>query len=829
VNAGLLDGYRVLDLTDERGLLAGRILADLGADVVQVEPPVGSRARQAAPTSAAGSAGSYVWDTFAANKRGIAADPATDAGRALIRQLAGQADFFVESLGPGVLAGYGLGWPELQALNPALVYGTVTAFGHDGPKAGYHDADLVAWAAGGPLQPNRDGDRPPLRISVPQAFLNAAADLAGGMLIAHHARVRTGRGQLVDVAAQAALGLNTLGRVLADSVRDAHPEWAAIVSPMKRTDQSGSGSGTSSHLKKWTCIDGLVEMHLAMGAAAGGFTNNFFRWMHDEGGCSERVASWDWRALPKLVESGEFDADDMDEVRTATAAFLETKTKDEILQAAIAYRLLCIGICDTADLAHSPQLAARGYFGTTGTGDRERTMPAQWAGGSIQVTELRRPAPLLGEHTDEVRAEWLAAERSSDEDADVAGVADDLPLAGLKVADFSWVVAGPVVGRALADFGATVVRVESSKRVETARLMQPFYDGVAGSENSALYGTCNAGKLGVTLDLAADEGRAVARDIARWADVVVESFSPGQVRKWGLDYESLRVDNPSVIMLSTSLMGQTGPSAKLAGYGNIGASMSGYQDLVGWADRPPIGPFGPYTDYVGPRFSLVALLAALDRRRRTGEGCYLDVAQSEIGVFLLSPQLADYFDRGTVAVRRGNADERFAPHGVYPCRAESGGDRFVAVAVCTDPQWISLAGVLGRDDLAQDAHYATAAVRLGHAAELDGLVAAWTSQHDAEKAETLLQDAGVPAHVCSSSADWTQDPQLAHRGHLVSLPHPRFGTATVEGPRYLMSETPGRVTQPAPEFGRDNEYVLRTVLGYDQHRYDELAAAGVLV
>jgi crotonobetainyl-CoA:carnitine CoA-transferase CaiB-like acyl-CoA transferase len=404
----LLGGYRVLDLSDERGLLAGRMLADLGADVVQVEPPGGSTARRMAPRS---DAGSYFWDTFAANKRGIVADLATPDGRHRVRRLALAADFLIESAGPGALTGLGLGWPQLREVNPALVYGTVTAFGHDGPKSGYAESDLVVWAAGGPLQPNRDEGRPPLRMSVEHAFLNAAADLAGGMLIAHHARVRTGRGQLVDVSAQASLGLNTLGRVLADSVRDPRPEWAAIVSPTKRTDQSGSGSGTSSHLKKWPCRDGLVEFHLAMGAAVGGFTNNFFRWLHDEGACSDRVAAWDWRVMPKLVEAGEFTEDDMTEVRTATADFLAARTKAEILDAAIRYKLLCIGISDTADLAASAQLTARGYFVTVGAGPRRRTMPARWASGSIEPAELRRPAPLLGEHTAEVLADWLGDDR----------------------------------------------------------------------------------------------------------------------------------------------------------------------------------------------------------------------------------------------------------------------------------------------------------------------------------------------------------------------------------------------------------------------------------
>jgi crotonobetainyl-CoA:carnitine CoA-transferase CaiB-like acyl-CoA transferase len=244
-------------------------------------------------------------------------------------------------------------------------------------------------------------------MSVEHAFLNAAADLASGLLIAHHARVRTGRGQLVDVSAQAGLGLNTLGRVLADSVRDANPEWAAIVSPTKRVDQSGSGTGTSSHLKKWPCRDGLVEFHLAMGAAVGGFTNNFFRWMHDEGACSDRAAAWDWRVMPALVKAGEFSEDDMAEVRTATAEFLARQTKADILDAAIRYRLLCIGISDTADLATSAQLAARDYFATVGDGPRRRTMPARWATGSIPLTELRLPAPLVGEHTAEVLADWL--------------------------------------------------------------------------------------------------------------------------------------------------------------------------------------------------------------------------------------------------------------------------------------------------------------------------------------------------------------------------------------------------------------------------------------
>jgi benzylsuccinate CoA-transferase BbsF subunit len=401
-------------------------------------------------------------------------------------------------------------------------------------------------------------------------------------------------------------------------------------------------------------------------------------------------------------------------------------------------------------------------------------------------------------------------------------------LAGLKVLDLSWVVAGPLIGRALADFGATVVRVESSTRVETARLMQPFYGGVPDKENSALFGNCNAGKLGMTLDLKNEDGRQVVRDLAMWADVVVESFSPGQLARWGLDYASLSAEKPSLIMLSTSIAGQTGHWSKLAGFGNVGSSLSGFQNLVGAADGLPWGPFGPYTDYVGPRIGLVTLLAALESVRRTGRGRYIDVAQVEAGVFFLSPQVAHHGVDGTVAWRRGNRDEVFAPHGVYPARDEGGQARFVAVAVRTDDEWSALAGALGPPDLATRADLATAEGRRAAADELDGLVAAWTRERTAADVERELQGSGVPAHVAASSADFVADPQLVHRGHVVALDDPRHGTAYVEGPRYVLSETPGRVPRPAPTLGRDNETVLREVLGYSDERIRALTEGSVL-
>jgi benzylsuccinate CoA-transferase BbsF subunit len=389
------------------------------------------------------------------------------------------------------------------------------------------------------------------------------------------------------------------------------------------------------------------------------------------------------------------------------------------------------------------------------------------------------------------------------------------------------VVAGPAVGRVLADYGAEVVRVESSTRLDTSRLIGPFHEGTQTPESSILHGDVNAGKLGLTLNLKLEPARDVVRDLAARSDVVIESFSPGVLERWGLGYERLKELNDSVIMLSTSLMGQNGPYRNFAGYGNMGAAMSSFQSLVGWPDRPPLGPYGPYSDYVAPRFALVVLLAALDRRERTGEGCWIDVSQTEAAIQFLAPQVADHAATGRVAEASGNRDPAMAPHGVYPCLDDGSdvGGSWVAIAVRDDDEWRALAGLIGAPD---DDRFATATGRLDATGELDELVAAWTETRQARTVETLLQEHGIPAHVAMSSVNALDDPQLTGRGHFVELEHPLFGKTVVQGSRYRLSETPAAVDRPAPTLGRDNDHVLRELLGYDDARISALAAAGAL-
>jgi len=355
--------------------------------------------------------------------------------------------------------------------------------------------------------------------------------------------------------------------------------------------------------------------------------------------------------------------------------------------------------------------------------------------------------------------------------------------------------------------------------------MGPFPGGRPDAQHSALYDNCNTNKLGVSLDLSQEAGRAVARDLAQWADVVIESFMPGQMARFGLDYERLRRTNPSLIMLSSSLMGQTGPLANLAGYGNIGAALSGFQMIVGAADQLPIGPFGPYTDYVGPRFGLVTLLAALDHRRRTGEGAFIDVSQAEAGIAFLGPQIADYHVSGRVVRAQGNRDPAFAPHGVF--RA-FGQDSWVAIVARNNAEWFSLAAIVGGASLVADPLFRTLSDRKDNEDALEAIIGEWTRARTTEAIEQQLQGSGIPAHVVASTEEFVADPQLRARQHIRRLPHPLGGDSVFESARYRLSDTPAHYARPAPHFGRDNEYVLGQLLGYDAERIAALGACGAL-
>jgi benzylsuccinate CoA-transferase BbsF subunit len=265
--------------------------------------------------------------------------------------------------------------------------------------------------------------------------------------------------------------------------------------------------------------------------------------------------------------------------------------------------------------------------------------------------------------------------------------------------------------------------------------------------------------------------------------------------------------------------------ARFAGFGNLAGALTGFNSVTGWPDRAPASPFGAYTDYVAPRFTAAAILAALDHRDRTGEGQYIDQSQAESALHFMSPAILDYTVNGHVQQPDGNRDPGMAPHGVYPSAGE---DRWVAIAVADDAAWQRFCAAIGRRDLALDARYAMLAGRLGEHDALDEAIAEWTRERSPADAEAALQAHGVAASAVYTTAELFDDPQLRHRGHVVEVEHDIHGKTYVEGSHFVMSRTPARVERAAPSFGRDNFEVLESILGYDGDRIADLVASGVL-
>lgn len=821
---GFLKPYKVLDLCDHRGLLAGHMLAQLGADVVQLEPEEGNAARRLPPFADnwPQEENSLFWAAYAAGKRSIVSDPGRDLE--LWDRLLQSSDFLIESFTP---AGGRAPWLDPCALaerHPHLIHISITPFGLEGPKHDWPESDITLWAAGGPMWLTRSHDDRPLRISVPQSYLHAGATAVTAALIALADRAKTGRGQHVDLAAVQTLPQCTLGAVLAEGV--AHDEFV----PRPKADGEHvldlSGSGSITRKSKWPLSDGMAELHLGIGPAAGPASNKLMTWMRDEGWYHPKFSNWDWSTLHEAIIRGEVKRAELDSARVWVQSFLDTRRKDELVDIAIRRGVRIAPILTVADLTESAQFAARDFIETIDGPFGPYKMPGAFARGSTDAFVRPRPAPRLGEHDAEVRKEWLGQASSPPPPLAPSGDLGGQPMGGLKVLDLAWVVAGPLIGRSLADFGATVVRVESSRRVETARVMGPFPNGIYDVQQSALYETCNAGKLGLSLDLSKEAAREVVRDLVEWADVLVESFTPGQMAKWNLSYTELRKINPGLVMVSTSLSGQDGPNARYSGYGNHGAALSGFQYIVGDPAGPLVGPYGPYTDFVAPRFGLAALLAALDYRRRTGKGCYLDISQVEAGVQMLAPQVAAYSVTGDVHRAMGNRDAVMAPHGAF--RA-AGDDQWIAIAVENDEQWLALAELIGGAALARNRRFANVELRHAHVEELEDIVQNWTADKNVEWLEDSLRLLNIPAHRVQSIYGIGADPQMRSRNHLVRIDHPLSGTTTIEAAPFHMSRTPALYKVCAPPFGRDNDYVLREILGYGQDRVSELMKADALI
>ncbi len=399
------------------------------------------------------------------------------------------------------------------------------------------------------------------------------------------------------------------------------------------------------------------------------------------------------------------------------------------------------------------------------------------------------------------------------------------PLVGIRVVELGWAAAGPLVGTYLASHGADVIHLESSTALDPFRsTYPPFKDNEPGPDRAAMFAFYNAGKRGVTLDLKQPRAVELALRLVATADVVIESFPAGTLARRGLGIEVLRATRPDLVILSSCNQGQTGPHAQHPGYGSQLTALAGFTQLLGDPERTPVILYGPYIDYIAVGYGVIAVLAALDRRARTGQGCVIDLSQYEAGLQFMAPALLEHAANGTLPTRAGNRDRVAVPHGVYPT---SEPDSWIALSVWDDGEWTSLVEALGDPEWARDSSLATADGRRSREAWIDERIAEWSRRQPRASAVTRLRSRGLRAAPVQSVGELFRDPQLAERRAWRTARHPVIGDLRLMAPPFVLSDADQGPGRPGPLLGQHTEEVFRGIVGLDAAEYAACEAAGV--
>jgi len=415
-------------------------------------------------------------------------------------------------------------------------------------------------------------------------------------------------------------------------------------------------------------------------------------------------------------------------------------------------------------------------------------------------------------------------------------------LDGILVADFSWFGAGPIAGRTLADFGAEVVRMESEVKVDSLRITQPIRPGQEGGYNaSGYFNNFNAAKLSVLLNMNAERAQEVAYRVVERCDVFLTNHTPRVIEKWGLGYEKLREINPTIVAAYQPMQGVEGPHKDFLGFGAVLTPISGISHLSGNPEQPPFGVGTNYPDYaINPGHTVIAILAALRHRERTGEGQMIELAQIESVAATLGPALLDYAVNGRVAIRQGNWSEWMTPHGTFRGEDETRShpalagqsekrQRWIAIAVRNDAEWDGLLAVAGAAPFTTDDRFSTILGRKRYESELNEAISAWVSALDAKELAEQLQAAGVPASLVQDAEDvLDRDEHLQARGYHRYLDHAETSVSVYDGPIVKLHGTPGELAAPAPLIGEQTFDVATRILGYSEEDVAELVASGVL-
>jgi crotonobetainyl-CoA:carnitine CoA-transferase CaiB-like acyl-CoA transferase len=788
MSIGPLAHVRVVDLTDLRGALAGRLFADLGAEVVKVEPPSGDPERLRPPFvgDVVGPERSLAFAYRHANKHGVVADLETDDGRRRLHALCAAADVLLENADPDRRARVDLDPAAVRTRHPHLVHVVMADFGLDGPRAGWRLETLPAFAASGALYACGFPDKPPCWLPGHAAHDCASAFAGAAAVAALLDRARTGRGQTVEISVQEAAlsGLYPWAIPLADYQRH-YPMMASA--PPRNAD------GNYMVLR---CADGWVRVLPATTAHWRAFVRLL--------GSPEALQGDEWEFLPFRIMNGDL-------TRALADEALSTRARTAVVDEGRRLGVPIGPVNSPEEFVREAQTIVRGYFRRlpdTPLGDAP-VATAPFVFSATPVT-LRRGAPRAGED---------AADFAPRESKPAARDPEDRPvLAGLKVLSLGVVAVGPEVAWLLAEFGADVVKVESRAKLDPLRAVTIEPDA---PDKAFTFNDENRGQESVLVDLSTTDGRALARALAAKADVVVENNRGGVARAWALDYDDVRRLRPDVVYLASQGYGRGGPLGEAQGFGPMNGAFAGACLLWNHPDAPYPGASAlNHPDHVASKLGLMAVLAALEHRRRTGEGQLIDMAQCETAAFLLGETYLEGPCTGRPASPRGNAVPWASPHGVYP---SAGDDRWIAIAIVSDDDWTRFRLALGWPD---DPALTTLAGRLARA-DLDARVAAWTRERTADDAAAILQAAGVSAAPVWTSDEIRDDPHLAARRAIVTVDHGAIGSERHAGNPIRFSRTPVVTAGPSPLLGEHTERVLARWLGLGTAEVERLRDAGV--
>ncbi len=775
---GPLQGLKVIDLTDDSGRFATKLLAESGASVARIGR--GSSGPAMREPDAAARGGLLDW-WYDGSKRRVALDLDSDGGSAAYRRLAETADLIVETEPPDSLAERGLDYEQLAAGNPQLVQVSLTPFGRTGPRAHWQTTDLVAAALGGvlslsglPDQPTNPWGRQAFNFA---GFVAAISGLAGV-----GASRRTGKGQHVDVSIHEVVS-STIEQIL-------FQYWFDDVLPYpKIAPRQGSLHWIGAY-KVVPAKEGW-EMITPTPNAVG-----LLSWMVEEG----HPAAIELVKRPPAELVGNLPL-----VMDTIASFAQTMDAGTLFKEAQERHIAFAEVQTVAQVAENPQHEFRGFFRAVDWDGSTVKLPGPLA--RFQDTPSPDPLPPNAEASlDEVLADWGKSGRATGA-AEVAK-----PLRGLRVLDLSHVLAGPAATRLLGDLGADVVKVQTSDRALSVN-----------DPNHPYFYTWNRSKRLVTMNMKHERTLEVMKKLVEQSDVLIENFSAGVLARWGLPYEEVSAWNPGIIYVTMSGCGHEGPWSSLVTYAPTIHAMCGLTYLSNPVGRGDLGPGFSMNDVAAGLSAAFAILAALESRERTGTGQHVDISQMETGGYLIGPALVDFLSNGREAHPIGNRDpfDEIVPNDCYP----TADGQWLAVSCRDDTDWARLLRATGVE---ADSRLDTLSGRLERKDEVDSIVGRWAATVSAETAQTLLQEVGVPAGRIQNAGDFMEDPQLLAREMWGTFEHPTFGTRPHDRYPAIWSGSDLQPYVPAGSYpGEHNFDVYGQLLDMDEAAVAEAMSEGL--